>query len=128
VLNADVLRHRIEAKSSKGQAGARHFDNLTWELAIPDYEPGSALHGALAALALEAEQAAAAVVLADGAYFTAHRKAIRDALQAAGITARLGAGDGTGPALTAGARGAARPPAGAWGQSPHYPTNIPWHL
>jgi len=91
VLNADALRRRIAAKQPKGQGGARHFDNLIWELAIPEYDSREALHGELAALAAEAEALAAAVPLAEGAYFTAHRKAIRDALEAAGLAARLDA-------------------------------------
>ncbi len=91
VLNADALRLKIAAMQSKGQGGARDFDNLIWELPIPEYDARDPAHRALAALATEAEAVAAAVPLREGAHFTAHRRAIRDALAAAGISARLDA-------------------------------------
>jgi SAM-dependent methyltransferase len=91
ILNCDRLRLRIEAMQQKGQGGARHFDNLIWELPIPDFDPRDPLHLDLATLAEEAERLAAAVELTEGAYFTTHRRAIRDALDAAGLSARLDA-------------------------------------
>jgi hypothetical protein len=91
ILNCNYLRQKIAAKQSKGQGGARDFDNLIWELPIPDFDPRDPLHLDLAALAEDAERAAAAVELTEGAYFTTHRRAIRDALDAAGISARLDA-------------------------------------
>ncbi|CAH0215073.1 N-6 DNA methylase [Roseomonas sp. CECT 9278] len=91
ILNSDRLRQRIEAMQPKGQGGARHFDNLIWELPIPDFDSRDPLHLDLAALAEDAERVAAAVVLEEGAYFTTHRRAIRDALDASGVAARLDA-------------------------------------
>ncbi len=91
ILNCDALRLRIADKQSKGQGGARDFDNLMWELPIPEYDARDPLHRDLAALAAEAEQVAAAVPLTEGAYFTTHRKAIRAALEASGVSRRIDA-------------------------------------
>ena len=75
----------------KGQGGGRDFDNLMWELPIPEYDGRDPLHRDLADLAAECERVAAAVELPEGAYFTQQRKRIRDALAAAGLSARLDA-------------------------------------
>ncbi|PZW45650.1 N-6 DNA methylase [Humitalea rosea] len=91
LLNNERIRVLVEPMQPKGQGGARHFDNLMWELPIPDYDPRDPLHIALAGLAEEAERIAAAVALVPGAYFTTQRRAIRDALTAAGLSARLDA-------------------------------------
>lgn len=91
VLNSGYLYRAIAPMQPKGQGGARHFDNLIWELPIPEYSGRDPLHRDLAALAAEAERCAAAVPLAEGVYFTTQRRAIRDALDAAGISARLDA-------------------------------------
>ena len=89
VLNAETCRERIADKQAKGQGGARHFDNLIWELPIPEYDGRNALHQRIAALAGECEALAATVVLDAGAYFTTQRRAIRDALAEAGLMQRL---------------------------------------
>ena len=89
VLNAETCRERITDKQAKGQGGARHFDNLIWELPIPEYDGRNALHQRIAALAGECEALAATVVLDAGAYFTTQRRAIRDALGEAGLMQRL---------------------------------------
>ena len=39
---------------TRGQGGARHFDDLVWELPIPEYDPRNALHRDLAAAAATA--------------------------------------------------------------------------
>ena len=70
---------------------ARHFDNLMWELPIPEYNARDPLHQELADLAVECERVAAAVVIDPAQYFTRQRRAIRDALLAAGLAARLDA-------------------------------------
>jgi hypothetical protein len=85
------LRDRIAAMQSKGQGGARHFDNLFWELPIPEFSRRDARHRALAALGARAEQVAAAVALDGAAHFTRQRRAIRDALLAEGVQAELDA-------------------------------------
>jgi len=89
VLNSETVRRRVENVQAKGQGGARHFDNLVWELAIPDHDPRQTLHGDLAAAAGEAERVAADVPLDTAVYFTARRRAIRDALVADGIAGRI---------------------------------------
>ena len=89
VLNAETCRERIADKQSKGQGGARDFDKLIWELPIPEYDGRNTLHQRIAALAGECEALAATVPLDADAYFTTQRRAIRDALAAAGLMQRL---------------------------------------
>ncbi|MBY0330237.1 MAG: hypothetical protein K2X49_06160 [Acetobacteraceae bacterium] len=91
ILDSGRLRLRMEAMQPRGQGGARHFDNLMWELPIPEYDARDPLHRDLAALAAEAERVAAAVPLREGACFTTQRRAIREALAATGIAARIDA-------------------------------------
>ena len=91
ILNSDTARARLADAQPKGQGGARHFDNLIWELRIPEYDRREALHRDLAAAAATAEQAAATVTLPEGAHFTRQRRAIRDALIGNGIAARIDA-------------------------------------
>ncbi len=91
ILNSETARLRIAPMQPKGQGGARHFDNLIWELPIPDYERGIRLHRDLAAAGASAEQVAASVPLDPAAHFTRQRRAIRDALIADGIAARIDA-------------------------------------
>lgn len=91
VLNCDAIRLRIEDLQPKGQGGARHFDNLMWELPIPEFSARDPLHLELAALAEECEAVAAATPLDETAYFTTNRRKIRDALEEAGLMARLDA-------------------------------------
>lgn len=47
----------------RGAGGARHFDNLVWELAIPEYDRREGAHRELAEAAAEAERVAGAVSL-----------------------------------------------------------------
>ena len=91
LLNAEYIRIRIESMQPKGQGGARHFDNLMWELPIPEFDARDPLHQELAALAVECERVAAAVVIDPAQHFTRQCRAIRDALLAAGFAARLDA-------------------------------------
>jgi hypothetical protein len=91
VINSETATKRIRDMQSKGQGGARDFDNLIWELKIPEYDRKIALHNELAAAARDAEKIAGAVPLEEGAYFTTHRRGIRDALAASGIAARIDA-------------------------------------
>ena len=91
IINSEASRSRIADRQSKGQGGARDFDNLIWELRVPEYDRKIPLHRALAAAAVEAEAVAAQAELTEGAYFTTHRRAIRDALKASGIAAKIDA-------------------------------------
>lgn len=71
-----------------GWRDPRDFDKLMWELPIPVFDVNSALHVEIAVAAEAAEQAAASMCLSD-AHFTRKRRAIRDALAAAGISQRI---------------------------------------
>ena len=69
LLNSDTARLLIAPMQPKGQGGARHFDNLIWELSIPEYDRHNSLHQELAAAASIAEQVAAGIPLPEGAYY-----------------------------------------------------------
>jgi hypothetical protein len=73
----------------RGWRDPRHFDNLVWELPIPEYERRANLHRELAEAAAKAEQVASRVELRDGMHFMRQRRAIRDALAADGIAAAI---------------------------------------
>jgi SAM-dependent methyltransferase len=89
LLNSSILVPRIVSMQPRGAGGPRHFDNLVWELPIPEYDRREGLHRELAAAAVEAERIATRVPLREGAHFTAHRRAIRGALAAKGVSARI---------------------------------------
>jgi hypothetical protein len=91
ILNSETARLRIAPMQPKGQGGARHFDNLVWELPVPEYDRRIRLHRDLAAAGAKAEQVAATVPLDEAAHFTRKRRAIRDALIADGIAGRIDA-------------------------------------
>jgi hypothetical protein len=75
----------------RGAGGPRHFDKLVWELPTPQFDSRNSLHRSLSIAAVEAQRVAAVVELKEGAHFTAQRRAIRDALAADGIAARIDA-------------------------------------
>lgn len=89
ILNSEVIRARSAPMQAKGQGGARHFDNLVWELRIPEYARAEPLHCELADAAVEAERVAARAALPEGAYFTRRRRIIRDSLIADGIAKKI---------------------------------------
>ena len=91
LLNSERVRLQIAPIQPKGQGGARHFDNLMWELPIPEFDARDGLHQELVVAAAECEAVATAVPLNAGTYFTQQRKAIRDALADAGLSARIDA-------------------------------------
>ncbi len=91
VLNSDFARSLIEPMQPKGQGGARHFDNLIWELPIPEYDRSVTLHRELAADAEQAERVVASVPLREGAYFTQSRARVRERLIATGVAKRIDA-------------------------------------
>jgi hypothetical protein len=82
-------RARVAALQSRGQWGARHFDKVVFTLPIPRFDSAASLHVDLANAAREAERAAAAVSLPEGAKFQRARKIIRTALTEAGIAPRI---------------------------------------
>ncbi len=69
----------------------RYVKGIIRHLILPEFDRRDALHADLAEAAAEAEQVAAAVPLGGGAHFTRQRRAIRDALAASGIGARIDA-------------------------------------
>ena len=71
----------------RGWRDPRDFDNLVWELPIPEYDRRRGLHRELAEAAARAEQVAAAVELQEGMHFMRQRRAIRNALAADDIAA-----------------------------------------
>ena len=88
IVNSDTVLQRVIPMQPRGWRDPRDFDNLVWELPIPDFDRRVALHRDLAAAAAEAEQVAGEVALPDGDY-RRKRRAIRDALAAIGLSARI---------------------------------------
>lgn len=91
VLNSDTVRRRIVHLQARGEQGARHFDKLMFTLPIPLFDGRIQLHADLAAAAAEAERVAGAVPIEPGTPFQRARRAIRAALAADGIAARMDA-------------------------------------
>jgi hypothetical protein len=89
IINSNAAQRRTTEMQPKGQGGARHFDNLIWELKIPEFDRKLELHREIANAGEEASRIASAVQLLDGEYFTAQRRAIRNALAASGITTKI---------------------------------------
>lgn len=89
LINSAAVLAKVTDLQPHGQRDKRDFDNLVWTLPIPEYDPTDAVHCDLAAAAARAEAIAAAVPLAEGAHFTAKRRAIRAALVADGVAAEI---------------------------------------
>jgi hypothetical protein len=85
VLNSGTVLARVIPMQPRGWRDPRHFDNLVWELPIPEYDRRVPLHRELADAASKAERVAAIVPLREGAHFMRQRRAIRDALAENGI-------------------------------------------
>ena len=60
VINSDALQEAVKPLMSKGQFGARDLHKHLWKLPIPEFDPDSDLHGAIA------EAGAAAALKAQG--------------------------------------------------------------
>ena len=88
IINSDTVLQRVIPMQARGWRDPRHFDNLVWELPIPEFDSSLELHRQLAAAAAEAEMTAASVVLPEGDY-RRKRRAIRDALTRTGLAARM---------------------------------------
>jgi len=91
ILNSAVVLARVIPMQPRGWRDPRHFDNLVWELPVPEFDPRQALHRELADAAIRAERVSSAVVLTEGAHFMRQRRAIRDALAADGVAGRIDA-------------------------------------
>jgi Eco57I restriction-modification methylase len=90
IINSDTTLQRVIPMQARGWRDPRHFDNLVWELPIPEFDTGSTLHQELAAAGTEAEATASLVMLPEGDY-RRKRRAIRDALASTGLAARMNA-------------------------------------
>lgn len=90
-LNSGTVRRRIVHLQARGEQGARHFDKLMFTLPIPLFDGRIALHAELSAAGAEAERVAATVPIEPGTPFQRARRAIREALWADGIAARIDA-------------------------------------
>jgi hypothetical protein len=64
---------------------------MFWELPIPEFDRRNPRHQRLVRLAEQAEALAAAATWPEGAHFTLARRAVREALRAAGLQAELDA-------------------------------------
>ncbi|MGA7868728.1 MAG: N-6 DNA methylase, partial [Stellaceae bacterium] len=89
VLNSATVLARVIPMQPRGWRDPRHFDNLVWELPIPEFDRRQALHRELADAAAEAERVAALVPLREGAHFMRQRRAIRDALAEHGVASKI---------------------------------------
>jgi SAM-dependent methyltransferase len=89
VLNSSAVLDQITPMQPRGWRDPRHFDNLVWELPIPEFDRRDRLHCELSVAAQAAERVAAAVPLREGSHFMRQRRAIRDALAGDGIAARI---------------------------------------
>jgi SAM-dependent methyltransferase len=91
IVNSATVLARVIPMQPRGWRDPRDFDNLVWELPIPEFDRRDRLHQELAEAATAAEQVAAIVPLREGAHFMRQRRAIRDALATDGIAARIDA-------------------------------------
>jgi hypothetical protein len=91
ILNSATVLARVIPMQPRGWRDPRDFDNLVWELPIPEFDRRQALHQELASAAAEAERVTAMVPLREGAHFMRQRRAIRDALAENGIAAVIDA-------------------------------------
>jgi hypothetical protein len=88
IINSDTVLQRVIPMQARGWRDPRDFDNLVWELSIPEFDGSLELHRELAAAGTEAETTANAVVLPEGDY-RRKRRNIRDALASTGLAARM---------------------------------------
>jgi hypothetical protein len=91
ILNSEAARTRIEGQQSRGQWGARDFDKVVFNLAIPRFDSTVPLHQDLASAGQDAEDLAAQLELLEGVGFQRARKLVRDALTEAGLAQKIDA-------------------------------------
>lgn len=89
MLNAPCFTEAIRPYQSTGAFGPRDFDKYVWLPKTPLFDPAIDLHRSLAALAEEAETVATSVPPAAKGGFQGHRRDVRSALAAAGISKQL---------------------------------------
>ena len=88
ILNSRIVLELVAPMQPRGSFAPRHFDKLVWELSIPAFDASDDLHSEIAIVGLDAYSLAENIVLPQG-HFTRKRRAIRDALEAAGLTTRM---------------------------------------
>jgi SAM-dependent methyltransferase len=89
VLNSETTRAKAESWQSRGQWGARDFDKVIFNLAIPRFDSKDKLHVALSKAAAEAEQIALGVEMPAGVKFRRARALVRGAIAKAGVAKRI---------------------------------------
>jgi hypothetical protein len=89
ILNSETVRARTEQYQARGQFGARDFDKAMFNLSIPRFDAGTAIHVAIADFAAEAEKLAATVELPEGIKFQRARTLIRTMLTEANVAQNI---------------------------------------
>ncbi|NNM46952.1 hypothetical protein [Knoellia koreensis] len=89
ILNSHTLLERVRPLQTKGLFGPRDFDKYVFHVPFPVFDPAIPEHIAIAQLAAQAEQVAAAVDLTMITKFTDARNKVRTALDDAGLARAL---------------------------------------
>ena len=89
ILNSEALREQVKRYQPQGQWGARHFCKYVFNLPIPRFDAGNALHRRLADEAAAATDVASRVPVKEGEHFTRARRRVRAALAEHGVAERL---------------------------------------
>lgn len=89
ILNSETTRKKVEHWQAQGQWGARHFDKVMFNLPIQKFDAQKDLHRQLSEAAAHAETIAAAMTLEPRMHFTRVRAAVRKALYADGVGAKI---------------------------------------
>ena len=89
VLNAPCFTEAVHPYQSTGAFGPRHFDKYVWMPKTPVFDPSASLHLALVGLAEKAEAVAKGIAPPSRGGFQRHRRDVRDALAAAGLSQQL---------------------------------------
>ena len=85
VFNSDTLTQRVRPLQSRGLFGPRDIDKYVFELPIPLYDPGQALHRRLVESAAVAEEVAGSVPVPVDIDFKAARQRVRQAVYSHGV-------------------------------------------
>lgn len=88
VFNSDAFTLAVRQFQSRGEHNPRDYDKHIFSIPFPLFDPGDSLHRELVDASARAEQAIAALEL-PAVSFQAQRRAVRQALDAAGIAGEL---------------------------------------
>lgn len=89
ILNSETLRTCVQQYQARGQCGARHFDKYVFNLPIPRFGRGNAVHRALADAGQTAANIARSIPSKEDEYFTHTRKRIRTARAEHGVAGEI---------------------------------------